>query len=128
PLKVNGTLLPVTGGNFAILVNTNLVPEGDEPKNWTDLADPKWKGKILSDDPRALGAGNVWFSVTYEAYGEDYHKKMAAQNLVISRVFAESNRRIARGEFAIYLPFNISEYQSLKGLPIKPIIPEEGVP
>ena len=47
---------------------------------------------------------------------------------MISRVYAESNRRIARGEFPVYLPFNVSEYQSLKGLPIKVIVPQEGIP
>jgi iron(III) transport system substrate-binding protein len=66
--------------------------------------------------------------VTYRTLGRDFHEKIAAHKPVISRVFAESNRRIARGEFPIYLPFNVSEYQSLKGLPIKVIIPQEGIP
>ncbi len=95
---------------------------------WKDLADPRWAGKILSDDPRALGAGSGWFEVTCRAFGGAYHEQVAAQKPVISRVFAESNRRIARCEFPIYFPFNVSEYQSLKGLPIKVVIPEEGVP
>jgi iron(III) transport system substrate-binding protein len=126
PFTDNGTFLPVSAGNFALLVNTNLVKE--PIKSWKDLEDPKWAGKILSDDPRALGAGEVWFEVTYRTFGRAFHEKIAAHKPVISRVFAESNRRIARGEFPIYLPFNVSEYQSLKGLPIKVITPEEGVP
>jgi iron(III) transport system substrate-binding protein len=126
PFESNGTFLPVTAGNFALLVNTNLVKE--EIRSWKDLEDPKWAGKVLSDDPRALGGGQVWFEVTYRALGRDYHEKVAAHKPVISRIYAESNRRIARGEFAIYLPFNVSEYQSLRGLPIKVVIPEEGVP
>jgi iron(III) transport system substrate-binding protein len=126
PFVDNGTFLPACAGNFALLINTNLVKE--PIKSWRDLEDPKWAGKILSDDPRALGAGSGWFEVTYRAFGRAYHEKVAAHKPVISRVFAESNRRIARGEFPIYFPFNVSEYQSLKGLPIKVIIPEEGVP
>jgi iron(III) transport system substrate-binding protein len=126
PFEADGTFLPVMAGNFAILVNTNLVKE--DIKSWKDLEDPKWAGKILSDDPRALGGGQVWFEVTYRAFGRGFHEKIAAHKPVISRVFAESNRRIARGEFPIYFPFNVSEFQSLKGLPIKVVIPEEGVP
>jgi iron(III) transport system substrate-binding protein len=126
PLADDGMFLPASAGNFALLINTNLVKE--DIKSWRELEDPKWAGKILSDDPRALGAGQVWFEVTYRTLGRDFHEKIAAHKPVISRVFAESNRRIARGEFPIYLPFNVSEYQSLKGLPIKVIIPQEGVP
>ena len=126
PLVDDGLFVPSSAGNFALLINTNLVKE--DIKSWRDLEDPKWAGKILSDDPRALGAGQVWFEVTYRTLGRAFHEKVAAHKPVISRVFAESNRRIARGEFPIYLPFNVSEYQSLKGLPIKAIVPQEGVP
>src|SRR5262245_8074985 len=126
PFADDGTFLPVSAGNFALLVNTALVKE--PIKSWKDLEDPKWAGKILSDDPRALGAGQVWFEVTYRTLGRDFQEKVAAHKPVISRVFAESARRIARGEFPVYFPFNASEYQSLKGLPIKVVTPDEGVP
>src|SRR6187401_387407 len=106
PFEANGTFLPSNAGNFALLINTNLVKE--DIKSWRELEDPKWAGKILSDDPRALGAGQVWFEVTYRTLGREFHEKIAAHKPVISRVFAESNRRIARGEFLIYLPFNVS--------------------
>jgi iron(III) transport system substrate-binding protein len=127
PFETNGIFLPVKAGNFALLVNTNIVKD-DEIKSWKDLENPKWAGKILSDDPRALGGGQVWFEVTYGAFGREFHEKIAAHKPVISRVFAESSRRIARGEFPVYLPFNVSEYQSLKGLPVKAIVPQEGIP
>jgi iron(III) transport system substrate-binding protein len=126
PFEANGIFLPSSAGNFALLINTTLVK--DDIKSWRELEDSKWAGKILSDDPRALGGGQVWFEVTYRTLGRDFHERIAAHNPVISRVYAESNRRIARGEFPIYLPFNVSEYQSLKGLPIKVIVPQEGVP
>ena len=126
PFETNGTFLPSNAGNFALLINTNLVKE--DIKSWRELEDPKWAGKILSDDPRALGGGQVWFEVTYGAFGREFHEKIAAHKPVISRVFAESSRRIARGEFPVYLPFNVSEYQSLKGLPVKVIVPQEGIP
>lgn len=128
PVNHNGVLVPTVVGKFAILVNTSLVKPGEEPKSWLDLTAPRWKGKILSDDPRAAGAGNVWFEVTYNRFGAGFHEKMNAQGLVFNRLFPESQRRLARGEYEVYLPFNVSEFAGLKGLPVKPVVPEEGLP
>jgi ABC-type thiamine transport system substrate-binding protein len=56
--------LPVFAIVYGILANTQLVKPADEPKSWLDLVDPRWKGKILSDDFRALGDGGVLFYAT----------------------------------------------------------------
>ncbi len=113
---------------YGILINTNIVKPADEPKTWADVADPKWKGKILGDDPRAAGGGFLWYFVTYNALGEDYHNKVAANAPVFNRDQRESHRRIARGEYALYLPMILPDVLSLKGLPVKAIVPPEGVP
>lgn len=128
PFEDNGIFIPASSGGFAVLINTNLVPPDQEPKSWEDFLDPKWQGKFLTDDPRAAGAGEVWFEATLTKFGRGFHEKFRAQKPVFSRIFAENERRLARGEYAIYLPFNISEYLSLKGLPIKVLIPDEGIP
>jgi iron(III) transport system substrate-binding protein len=128
PLKSDGTFLPVSAGYFAVLVNAKDVAAAEAPKGWRDLTEPKWQGKILSDDPRALGAGEVWFEVTYEAFGREFHEAMAKQKPVFSRDFAQSNQRVARGEYPLYLPFNASEFQRIRGLPIRVVVPSEGVP
>jgi iron(III) transport system substrate-binding protein len=127
PATDDGTAFPTNLGNFAVMVNAKLVKPG-EIKSWWDLANPKWKGKILSDDPRAAGGGNVWFEVTYEQLGADYQAKMALQNLTFARDYPNSERRVAAGEYAIYIPFNVSEIPHLQGLPIRTIVPKEGLP
>jgi len=114
---------------YGILVNTNLVKAGEEPKTWNDLTDPKWKGKILADDTRAVGGGFLWFFATYDKLGgEAFHTKVAANAPVMTRDQRESQRRVARGEYAIYMPFILTDTASLKGLPVKAVIPPEGVP
>ena len=67
----------------------------DEPKSWKDILDPKWAGKILSDDYRALGGGAVFFVVMHDTFGKEFHEKLAAQKPVFSRDIAE--QRAARG-------------------------------
>jgi iron(III) transport system substrate-binding protein len=114
--------------SYGVLVNRNLVKPDDEPKSWKDLLDPKWAGKILSDDYRALGGGAVFFVVMQNTFGRDYHEKLAAQKPVFSRDILNSERRVARGEYPLYLPFNLQNLNNLKGLPIKALVPAEGRP
>ena len=138
PLPRQSALLPQFAGGglsiklaltvYGLLVNTSLVSDAAAPKSWRDLADPRWKGKILADDMRALGGGAVFFFVTNEHLGRDFHEALARQQLQFSRALPENQRRVARGEFAIYLPMVLSESLRLKGLPVRAIVPEEGAP
>jgi iron(III) transport system substrate-binding protein len=120
--------VPTFTTNFGLLVNTDLVKPADEPKNWSDLLDPKWRGKILADDFRFPGTGHVFFAMTYQKIGRDFQEKLAKQELRFSREPREDERRCARGEFPVYLPVQTSSVLQLDGLPIKLIVPGEGLP
>ena len=120
--------LPVFAIAYGILANTRLVKPEDEPKSWQDLTDPRWKGKILSDDLRALGGGGVLFYVMEEHLGQEFHEKLAKQDLKFSREIPANERRIARGEFPLYIPVSLTSVSELKGLPVKFLVPKEGLP
>ena len=120
--------IPAEVISYSLLINKTMVKPADEPKSWKDLLDPRWTGKILSDDYRALGGGAVFFVVMQNAFGRDYHEKLAAQKPSFSRDIQNSERRTARGEFPLYLPFSLQNLNNLKGLPIKAIVPAEGRP
>lgn len=125
--KSDDIRLPVFAIVYGILVNTRLVKPEDEPKSWLDLADPRWKGKILSDDFRALGGGGVLFYVLEEHFGREFMDRLAKQELKFSREIPANERRIARGEFPIYLPDSLTSIPGLKGLPVKLLAPKEGL-
>ncbi len=125
---INDQYVPTHAGFYGIMINTNEVKPEDEPKSWTDLLDPKWKGRILSDDMRAQGGGLNLFAATYKAHGKEFHEKMAAQAPVFSRDIGNDERRVARGEFPLRIPQFYGSFGQLEGLPVKFIMPEEGAP
>ena len=128
PFKANEFSVPAFNQPMGILINTRMVKEEDIPKSWNDLNNPKWKGKILSDDMRPLGSGNAMFSILQKTMGNEFNEKLAGQKPVFSRDMRNDARRVARGEYPIYIPQIFAFTSDLKGLPVKIIIPEEGAP
>jgi iron(III) transport system substrate-binding protein len=128
PFRATEYSVPVFVQPMGILINTRLVKDADIPVSWNDLTDPKWKGKILSDDMRPLGSGNTMFAILEHQMGADFNPKLAEQKPVFSRDMRNDARRVARGEFAIYVPQIFAFTSDLKGLPVKVVVPKEGAP
>jgi iron(III) transport system substrate-binding protein len=128
PYVADGTRVTSNALSYGILVNSNLVKPGDEPKSWHDLLDPKWRNKILADDMRALGGGWVLFFATTDKLGVDFHREFAKQNPAFIRDIRNAERRVARGEYPLLIPEVLPYYVAIKGLPVRFITPEEGCP
>ncbi len=128
PFRADEFSVPAFVQPMGILINTRMVKETEVPKSWNDLNDPKWKGKILSDDMRPLGSGNTMFAILQHQMGPDFNEKLAEQKPVFSRDMRNDARRVARGEYAMYVPQIFAFTSDLKGLPVKLVIPEEGAP
>jgi iron(III) transport system substrate-binding protein len=121
---------PRTVTVFTAAINTNLVPPDQEPKKWSDLFDPKWKGKLEMDDPRGSGPGGTILSGIEALYGpEDTDNKLAAQNMFFATQAGPLLDALARGEYAVYLSSAHTDViaQRQAGAPIKQLRPEEGV-
>jgi iron(III) transport system substrate-binding protein len=124
-----GAMTPRTLTIFTIAINTNLVPQDQEPKTWQDVLDPKWKGKLAMDDPRGSGPGGTILSGLDYLYGQDIEQKLADQKPFFATQAGPILTGLNRGEYAIYLssghPDVIANRRS--GAPIKQIKPSDGV-
>ncbi len=66
------------------LVDRDMVSEADF-KSPRDLLDPRWKGKIVMQDPRLPGAGNAALATMLNLYGEGFVRELLTrQNIVVS--------------------------------------------
>ncbi len=83
--------------------NTNQV-KFDEIKSWSDLINPKWKGKLIGYDPSIAGvARNVlWYVYKNKFLGPDYmHKLYGDMEMTIARDQRQLVDWLATGKAAV---------------------------
>jgi iron(III) transport system substrate-binding protein len=110
------------------LINTREVAAADEPKTYQDFLNPKFKGRMLSDDMRAIGSGQTFFAVLYQKYGPELLRKFKDQNLTFDRDLQLMSRRVARGEYPVLLQQIVAFAFPLRSLPVKVVVPQDGCP
>jgi ABC-type Fe3+ transport system substrate-binding protein len=105
-----------------IWYNTDLI-KPNEIRSFDDFLNPKWKGRIGYLDPRTPGAGDSSWAFLWQIKGEEYLRKLVAQDLYLGRdqrLLAES---LAKGRVAVTI--GLSYYSFLPflkaGQPIKPL-------
>jgi iron(III) transport system substrate-binding protein len=110
-------------------VNTAVVKPNEMPSKWTDLLDPRWKGKIGF---ASIDAGGTTYSAQFffrQKYGIDFWKKLAAQNARIVPSAAPVMTDLARGETSIAIEPQESLLGSIAdGAPVKIVYPAGGAP
>ena len=76
----------VTSAGLVVLTyNNTLVSEKDAPKKWTDLLDPKWKGKVSIGHPGFSGYVGTWVVMMRKLYGWEYFEKLEKNQPQIGR-------------------------------------------
>jgi iron(III) transport system substrate-binding protein len=87
-----------------IFVNTNML-KPEEITSYRDLLDPRWKGRIVIDDPRAAGPGQATFLFMYRHpdLGPDFLRALARQDLVLLRDRSQEVDAVGVGRYPILL-------------------------
>ncbi len=119
--------------NHYTAINTDMV-KANEITSAEDILDPKWKGKIVLNDPSVGGSGAGWFQyfMLGDAYGREkgreYMMKLVKQEPVIIRDERLQLDWVARGKYAVGLGVSVPHLTSLAraGAPIKLLAMKEG--
>jgi iron(III) transport system substrate-binding protein len=99
--------------------NTNLV-NPKEFKSYTDLINPKWKGKIVALDPRDTGLGATMQFIFYSPQiGPDFMKKFfGGMDNTYAKNWQQMTNWLAQGKFAICMGCKDSQRAKNQGLPV----------
>jgi len=131
--ELEGYWLPYFVSEQGICYNAKMVPAGEAPQSYRDLLNPRWKGKVVSRDPRQSGGG-AWQMLSiyhHPELGMEYLQKLHAT--VAPRILPGGGSRVTcdavvRGEAAIGFnarTFMLSELPP--DTPLKMVAPEEGL-
>jgi iron(III) transport system substrate-binding protein len=128
------TLIMTLMHRGTVYINANLL----SPKEFTshkDLLDPKWKGKIIADDPRKSGTGQGTFLFFYRhpQLGAEFIRSLSRQGLTFAKNYAQEVDMLGQGRFpvGIGLSDSIIEERTRRGVPVAILDPrqlKEGTP
>ena len=101
--------------------NTNLVKKEDEPKQFDDFADPKWKGKLIAegrDVELLIGLARHKFKNDEKAI--DFLRKLAANNIEFHKGHSELAEFLVAGQAAVCVTCYAHHYppRIKKGAPL----------
>jgi len=109
-----------------LFINPTQVQPG-EIKSYRDLLDPKWKSKMVMNDPRRAGPGQATFTFFYRHpdLGPDFIRALATQDITIMRNFQQEVDSVGQGRYPILIGTAdaIAEERIRQGVPVQIVDP-----
>lgn len=125
---INSILSFLAYPNNSFAVNTNLV-KPEEIKSYRDFLNPKFKGKIIMNDPTTAGSGSMSFRVLgFNILDLDFFRDLARMEPIIVKDQRLQVEWLAQGKYSIAYGAQtaiVSDFQRV-GAPISYVTPKEG--
>jgi iron(III) transport system substrate-binding protein len=107
---------------------TDLVPRAEFPKAWSDLTQPKWKGKLVMTDPSFTSLQLGVVAMISKLRGWEFYEALHKNEVLIVKGNEQALSLLKRGERVIAAGAD-SQYANearLSGHPIESVFPEDG--
>lgn len=105
------------------------VTKPQEIKSYKDLLNPKWRKRIVMDDPTRAGPGQATFTFFYlhPELGPNFIRALAKQEPAVLRDYTQEIDGIAREKYAILIGVSdiVAEERIKDGLPIAILDPRQ---
>ena len=126
----DGLYTVLRGTPYVIGYNTQKVAPADAPKRWRDLADPRWKGKLVHAHPGYSGVVMTGILGLLPVVGGwDYYGALAKNDPLVVQSAEDPPMKLSGGEASVGVTGEYNLYREVKkGNPVAIVFPEEGLP
>lgn len=121
-------VVPTGFFGLPIMYNRNLLKPEDAPKSYRDLAEPRFKDKLVLGAPENAASTTLVIKAWLELYGWDFVARLRANNTSETRLQTEAAQAVARGEKLLTVGAQVWAYLFGKqGAPLGVVWPADGV-
>lgn len=126
-LDPKGNWVTIAQHVYPIVYNSQKVAAADAPKSYKDLADPKWKDKLVLASPNYGSTQTTLVKGLVELDGWGFVEKLKANNAMVARGFPDLENAISTGERLVGIDISIRLVEALKqGAPLGFVFPADG--
>jgi iron(III) transport system substrate-binding protein len=97
----NGAYIAQRINILAIFARGDKVAPADRPKTWSDLADPKYKSKMVMPDPSFTALQLMVVGTLSKKLGWDFYEKLRKNDIMIVQGHQQVSDMLKRGERVI---------------------------
>jgi len=114
---------------MTIYLRHDKVAPADEPKTWNDLADPKYKGKLIITDPSFTSLQVSVVGMMTKDRGWGFYESLRKNDIMVVQSNQQASDMLKRGErlIAVGALDSYAAEERSAGHPMKTLYPSDGV-
>lgn len=114
---------------MTIYLREDKVPPADEPKTWSDLANPKYKGRMVIADPSFTALQVSVIGMMSKMRGWGFYEKLRENDTMVVQSNQQVSDMLKRGErvIAVGALDSYATDERRNGHPMKTLYPSDGV-
>ncbi len=123
----DGLFHTTAAGNVVLTYNSSKVKAEDAPQKWTDLLEPKWRGKVSTGHPGFSGYVGTWVYSMRKLYGWKYFEQLEKNKPQIGRSINDTVTMLNANERQVAAGADGSTLASaVRGNPLAITYPSDG--